>query len=151
MTVRDGILPIIDNARGIIANLGLRRYTATIRRRTWPGGRPGSGNAVNTDLVITPTPRVRVVSAREIASSGGTYQEGDYRIDRITPRYTGATSGGYTPEQLKPVITAADEDVVVVLAGDEQLVKVCAFVGPVMFDRAFGYSLVVRQKRETPR
>jgi hypothetical protein len=151
VTVRDNILPILDNARGIVANLGLRRYSVTIRRRTWSGSKPGLGIATNDDLVLTPTPRVRLVSAREIASSGGTYQEGDFRIDRITPRFTSPTVGGYTPEQIKPAITDPADDLVVVLAGDEQLVKICTHVGPVAFDRAFGYSQVVRQKRETPR
>ena len=144
MTVRDNVLVPLDAARAVIAGLGLRRYAVTVRTRTWSGGAPGAGDASNADLVLTPTPRVRALSTREVASSGGTFESGDYRIDKITPAYAG---GGYTPEQLSPV-PAADQDVVVVLAGDDGT-KVCTIVGS-SHDRAFGYSLIVRPRRETP-
>lgn len=144
MTVRDNVLVPLDAARGVIAGLGLRRYAVTVRTRTWSGGAPGAGTATNADRVLSPTPRVRAVSPREVAASGGTFEAGDYRIDKITPAYAG---GGYTPSQLVPV-PAGDQDVVVVLAGDDGT-KVCTIVAA-SHDRAFGYALVVRPRRETP-
>ena len=110
MTTRDEVLPDLDEARAIIAGEGLRRYSVTIRVRTWSAGRIGGGTATNADLVLSPAPRVRVLSSREIAASGGTYEEGDYRIDKITPAYSAPTTGGYTPAKLKP-IPATGQDV----------------------------------------
>lgn len=147
MAVRDNILVPLDAARSIIAGLGLRRYTVTVRRRAWSGGQPGAGTATNTDLVLSPTPRVRTLAPREVAASGGTYEEGDYRVDKITPAFLGPPPGGYTPAQLHPEPGAA-EDVVVVLAGDDGA-KVCTIVGAPA-DRAFGYELIVRPRREAP-
>lgn len=147
MAVRDNVLKPIDKARAIVANLGLRRYTVTIRRRAWSGGAPGAGVATHTDLLLSPTPRVRALAPREVASSGGTYEEGDYRVDKITPTFLGPPPGGYTPAQLNPEPGAA-EDVVVVLAGDDGT-KVCTIVGAPA-DRAFGYELIVRPRREAP-
>lgn len=147
-TTRDDVLPDLDGARAEVDATGLRRYAVTIRTRTWSGGAPGVGTATNSDLPITPRPRVRDLSAREVASSGGTFSAGDMRLDRITPRYTTPTTGGYTPEQLNPPVSAANQDVVVVLTGDDGVML--ATVVAVNFDRSFGYSLVVRPRRETP-
>lgn len=147
MTVRDNVLVPLDAARGIIAGLGLRRYTVTVRTRTWSGGAPGAGVATHSDVVLSPTPRVREVSARQIAGSGGTYEAGDFRVDKITPAFAGPPAGGYTPAQLNPV-PAANQDVVVVLVGDDGT-KVCTIIDAPA-DRAFGYSLTVRPRRETP-
>lgn len=146
-TVRDACLAPINAARATIAALGLRRYTVTVRRRTWDGGSPGLGAVTNHDLVVTPTPRVRALAPREVASSGGTYEEGDYRVDKITPAYAGPPAGGYTPAELHPT-PAANEDVVVILEGDDGE-KVCTIVSAPA-DRAFGYELVVRPRREAP-
>jgi hypothetical protein len=147
MTVRDNVLVPLDAARAIIAGLGLRRYAVTVRVRTWSGGRPGAGAATNADLALSPTPRVRTLAPREVAASGGTYEEGDYRVDKITPAFSGPPSGGYTPAQLNPE-PGADQDVVVLLGGDDGA-KVCTLVGAPA-DRAFGYELIVRPRREAP-
>lgn len=147
MAVRDNILVPLDAARGIIAGLGLRRYAVTIRRRAWSGGAPGAGTATNTDIVLSPTPRVRALAPREVAGSGGTYEDGDYRVDKITPAFVGPPVGGYTPTQLNPV-PATGEDIVVLLVGDDGT-KVCTIIGAPA-DRAFGYELVVRPRLESP-
>lgn len=147
MAVRDNILVPLDAARGIIAGLGLRRYAVTVRVRTWAGGRPGAGAATNADLVLSPTPKVRAIAPREVASSGGTYEEGDYRVEKITPAFVGPPAGGYTAAQLHPE-PAANQDVVVVLAGDDGE-KVCTILGAPV-DRAFAYELTVRPRRESP-
>jgi hypothetical protein len=146
--VRSDVLPDLDEARALIDELGLRRYSVTIRRRQWSGGKPGLGTATNTDLVLSPRPRVREISVREVAGSGGTFESGDFRIDKITPRYTAPTTGGYTPAMLVISPANAAQDVVIVLVGDDGT-KVCTLVES-SFDRSFGYSMVVRPRRETP-
>lgn len=148
MTVRDNILPLLNNARTKLVALGgvcYRTNAVTIRRRVWSGSRVGEGSVTNTDLVITPRPRVEDVSGREIAGSGGTYQDGDIKIHKITPAYSG---GGYTPAQLYPAVTTDNEEIVVVLVGSAGT-TICTIVD-VKFDAALGYQLVVRPRRETP-
>lgn len=246
MTDRDDALPDVQQARADVQGVGLRRYAITIRKRTWAGGFPGIGAMTPTDLVITPTPRVRQLHSREIAASGGTYEQGDYRVDKITPGFcyigigfvtatgsglgtvtptnsvpspgvnigtyavlmtilapgpvgtatfqytldgittlgpittaasvslpgaaalpsglgaefsgtfeTGdtfafpASSGGFTPSQLKPIVTAANTDIAIMLTGDDGVARSCGQVGPIAFDRAFGYSMVIRPRRES--
>jgi hypothetical protein len=87
MTDRDDALADIDSARADIAAVGLYRYGLTVRQRRWTGQRPGDGTAIPTDLAILPRPKVRVLSLREVAASGGTYREGDYWVTGITPAF----------------------------------------------------------------
>lgn len=143
-TVRDKVLPAIDKACTIIARLGLRRYAVTVRRRAWSSGRVGEGTTTDTDLTITPAPRVREVSAYQIFQSNGTLRTGDFTIDKITPRYTAPTTGGYQPSQIDLQPTSAAEEVLILLAGDEGTFE-CTVVEK-YFDRAFGYRLVVHPK-----
>lgn len=148
MSDRDEILPDIDEVRSEIQSMGFRRYSVTVRRRVWSGTRVGDGVATNTDRVLTPAPKVRQLTAQQVASSGGTYEQGDYLIDKITPQYTTPTAGGNTPAQLELTTTAENEDLVVVLVGDDGT-HVCTVV-KTKFDRPFSYSMVVRPRRETP-
>lgn len=148
MSLRDELLPVVDELRGLPGEFGFRRFTVTIRRRTWSGGQPGSGTATNTDLVIAPAPRVRQIGAKEVASSGGTFETGDYRCTKITPAFTGPPAGGHTPAQLHPQDLTAAQDLVVVLVADDGT-KLCTIVAA-HFDEALGYELVVRPRRETP-
>lgn len=243
MSKRDNILPAFDRARTKLDTLGLRRYAVATRRRTWSGGRKGLGTATTADTPLVPTPRVRQLSTREIAASGGKYQQGDFRIDRITPAFakvaspvtrtgtgagtvtpasaipaTGVTAGsyavrvlialggapgtatfqystdggatysaaaltpvspatfqvpglglalafagafvaadvyafdarcgGYTPALLELAPATDAQEVALVLTGDDGT-KVCGLVDT-GFDRAFGYTLTVRPRRETP-
>ena len=144
MSIRDDLLPVVDQLRQLPDDFGLRRYTVTIRRRVWSGGAPGLGTPANTDLVLTPKPKVRQLSSREVADSGGTYEMGDYELSRITPRYSSPTTGGYTPTQLLLQPEGADQDVCVILNGDEGEIE-CQVVTST-FDRAFRYTLVVRRR-----
>lgn len=93
MADRDDILPDLDEARAEIAAIGLRRYSVTLRARTWTGGDPGIGTAADVDLPLIPAPRTRQLTSAEIANSGGTYEKGDYRVDKITPGYSALDSG----------------------------------------------------------
>jgi len=147
MALREKLLPVLQNKRAFIESLGLRPNALTIRKRTHIGT-PGVDAYIDEDLVITPKPRVREVSTREISGSGGRYAAGDLRIDKITPQYTDATgTHGYTPAQIDPTIATRGVDVIYLitgtLAGDYALVDANV-------DRNFGYSLVVTRKRSTP-
>lgn len=144
-TLRDDLLPVFDDLRQLPDQFGLRRYSVVLRTRTWSGGEPGIGSPVDTDTTVTPPPRVRVMSPKEIAASGGTYQDGDFMIEKITPRYTSPTTGGWSPGLLHERPGASADDVVIVLTGDEGTIE-CTAV-KFFFDRAFNYRIVARARR----
>jgi hypothetical protein len=151
MTLRDDLLPVMQTARGVIDGLGFRTSDVTIEVRFWPSGRIGTPDAtsytVETTLALkNPRPRVRQLSSQEIASSGGQYEQADVRIDKLTPQWA---QGGYTPAQLAPSVDPGDQSREVVylltgpLNGEYRLINNS-------FDRALGYSLVVRRTRAIP-
>lgn len=88
MTVRDKVLKPLEKARAKIDKIGFRRYAVALNSRTWSGTEVSEGTPTDAPLVaFAPAPRVRLVSLREVAASGGTYRDGDFRIDRVTPAY----------------------------------------------------------------
>ncbi len=141
-SLRDSLLAIVDCARQTVADMGIFRYSVTLRTRTWSGTYPGEGSPTDVDAIITPRPRVKVMSTQDVASSGGTYREGDFKIDMITPRYD---TGGWSPAMLnlRPGIT--NQDVTIILTGDEGTIE-CQAV-EFRFSDPFTYVLVVREKR----
>lgn len=119
----------INSARGIIQSLGFRQYQLTVIRRTWSGGRVGTGVATDTRLPITPAPKTRIVSLQEVAASAGTLQEGDMRLEKITPIVaivsdavvqvgTGAGVVAVTSNVLPTGVTQGEWRLVVEITGD---------------------------------
>lgn len=156
--LRDSLLPVIDQLRGMPPTFGLRRFSVTIRRRTWSGSYVGdpAGSATDSDIVITPIPRVRQVFSaaslryeqlQYIAANGNVIDDRYYTIDRITPSYVNnGTPGGYSAQQLRLV---ADPDLhnvesIVVLVGDDGFKRECV-QKTFAEDRAFGYSMLVHE------
>lgn len=153
--LRAKLIPAIQCIREIPTDLGMRRYTLTIRVRTWSGGRPGVGTPTDSDLTITPRPRVRAVSVREVQASGGRYTDGDLTADRINPYVAGPPAVGYTPTQLRPVASGPAQEVMYILTGDEGPFE-CSLVGDYFTGEGrsftpslggvFEYALVLRRK-----
>lgn len=93
-TDRDDVLSAFAEGRSVAEELGLRRFRVYLRRRTWRSGaaapwaasRPGVGYPCDVEVLVTPAPKVADVSVRHIASSGGTYRDGDLFLSKITPR-----------------------------------------------------------------
>lgn len=99
MTLRDDLIPVLDDARSVIDDLGLRRRDIAVVTRTITG--TGLSATFSDDVLpLDPRPRLRMVSMRE-ASADGMYQTGDMRITKI--------SASYTREQLDPVAAAGSE------------------------------------------
>ena len=146
--LRTSLLPVMHAARGIIDDLGFRTSDVVIRTRTWIGARSVDGAYNDEELALAnPRPRVRTLSTRGIAASGGRYELGDLRIDKLTPYFSGPPAGGYTPAQLDPPV--ASDDV------EERYVVSRAFAGEYVvesgtFDRALGYSVVVKRTNAVP-
>lgn len=145
MSFRTDILPVVDATRAIAGPDGLdvRTSKLTIITRTWSGGRAGMGTYSDASLELPQHYKLKDLSSKEIAGSGGRYQQNDIRVGPITPAYS---SGGYTPAQLAP---AGDNGVEVLYqitgpdSGMYSLVECCT-------DAAFHYSLVLRRRRTTP-
>lgn len=92
---RDEVLDAFREGREAIEEFGLRRHKVFIRRRRWyagttgtwaPSGARGKGYPVDVETEVTPAPRVRDVAVQFMVLSGGRFQQGDIRIDKITPR-----------------------------------------------------------------
>lgn len=145
MSLRDEILPDLDELRDLANEFGLRRYSLTLRTRTWSGGQPGMGTPTDTDVVVDPPPKVRLLTTKEIADSGGTYQKGDFKVEKMTPRYTSPTAGGFSPAMLQIAPGGSAQDVAWVLTGDEGAIECTAI--EFHFDKAFNYWMVLRARR----
>ena len=152
MSDRDDVLADIAEARQDVADAGLRRYALVLRTRTWSGaarGLPLGSTPTDSDVTITPPPKVRLVSEREIASSGGLLKQGDYQISRVTPAYTSPSDGGYAPSDIDPMLQSAPASNVErtwILTGDEGSFE-CTIVGSWHLEEPFNYRCVMRRVR----
>lgn len=162
MSIRDIALPSIDIARCQIAQIGLRRFSVTLRRRVWSGTYVGDGTPVNHDLVITPTPRVRMSfpsagldpkDLEYVLQNGAIFSDRFYTIDRITPRFKKQPCnplsdefGGYTPQQLRLKVPPELKNIemLAILIGDDGIRRDC-IQHSLDIDGAFGYSMMVEE------
>lgn len=149
MSLRSSALKTANILRGLASKPAIDIYTTTvtIRTRTWTGGRIRSEQgSYDSDLLLTPTPRVREVSQREITGSGGRYQAGDVKVGPLTPSHASNPGVGYTAAQLAPVASANGVEIIYVLSGgvSGEYMRV-----DLETDRAFSYTLILRRKRST--
>ena len=139
MSLRTRFLGIADRLLDLTgpSRFDIRTNQLTVRQRTWTGG-VGVGSYVDSDLVLPQKYAVRVLSQREIASSGGRYRQGDIIVGPITP--SDGEGAGFTPEQLRPVPESGEVEILYVitgpLAGRFHLVDS-------HFDQPFGYFLTL--------
>jgi len=94
VTLRDDLIPVVDEARGLINDLGFRRHAVTVRTTTWSGAKPGLGSKSVVELVLSPPPKVRGISSRRLALAPGRFKDGDRVVDRISATYTADQLGG---------------------------------------------------------
>jgi uncharacterized protein YjdB len=155
MSLRDDLLPVFNDTRQVIDDLGLRRFQVTLRRRVWSGGKDvGDGTPTNQDIVITPSPKVRFQSpdARQmqyLLTSGGSIRDRYYLINKITPAYVDpltGLSGGYSPDQLRLRVgpDLVNVEAIVVLVGDDGMKRECTQI-LLEDDRSFGYSMLCQE------
>ena len=148
MSLRTDMLPVAEAARAISGptELDARTVQVTVRTRTWLGGRRGvpDGNNFNdVDLVLPQRYRVRLMKQEEISSSGGRFRAGDVRVGGITPKHA---TGGFSPEDLKPVLVPGQETIYLLtgaISGEYKLVNL-------QTDHIVSYFLVLRNTRVTP-
>lgn len=113
MTLRDDLVPVVDETRAIVDELGFRPYIVVVRTRTWSGSEPGRGSVTNSDLTLSPKPKVADVPERLVHGSAGKYESGDRIVSRISATYTRA--------QLDGGAIAANKEVVWLIDGVEYM------------------------------
>jgi hypothetical protein len=107
------MLPVFDRLRAKTGPGGfdIRPTSLAIITRRWTSGAVGvapdvaaAPAYVDARLELPSVYKVRQVTTREIASSGGRYEAGDVKLGPITPAYTNAdrSPGGVSEAQLKP-------------------------------------------------
>lgn len=94
MSLRDDVLPTIQDGWSLVQEFGFTRWTVTVRTRAWSSGEVKLGTPTESDTVLTPNPWVTE------RGDGTLYLEG------ITPTHT---SGGYSHAQLRPPSSAGVE------------------------------------------
>src|SRR5579859_987393 len=113
MSLRTRMLPVFDRLRARTGPAGfdIRPTGLTIITRRWTSGvvgvepaDPSAAAFTDTRLELPAVYKVRQVTTREIASSGGRYEAGDVKLGPITPAYTNGdgSQGGVSESQLKP-------------------------------------------------
>lgn len=134
----------------------MRPTSVEIVQKTWSGGRRGNGRS--TEIVVLALPnytKVRQVTSREIASSGGRYEEGDLVIGPITPAYPSLPHGyteGYTETQLVPRVAGQGQEIIYRMAQQSGATGIVGDMYLVEFkrDRVMRFELVVGRLRTTP-
>jgi hypothetical protein len=151
------MLPVFDRLRAKTGPSGfdIRPTSLTIVTRAWTSGTvgvepddPKATPYVDTRLELPTVYKVRQVTTREIASSGGRYETGSVRVGPITPAYVNAdgSQGGVSELQLKPLGDEGTE-ILYVLSGahaGEYALVALESTAP------FGWWLVLTRRANTP-
>jgi hypothetical protein len=87
VSLRDDLIPVVDDGRQLAADLGFRVRSVSTRLRVWSGGAAGRGTAEDTDAEILPPPKVREPPARLVSETGGRFEEGDVIVSKISATY----------------------------------------------------------------
>lgn len=110
MSFRTVVLPALDTIDSIAGPnyLDIRTTTCQIIKRVWTSGIIGKGGPTGfVDTVVVSLPnyiRIRHLTEREIANSGGRYELGSVVIGPVRPQWTAfdGTTGGFSQSQLAP-------------------------------------------------
>lgn len=149
MSIVSDSLPILDDARGILDDVGLRPYRVLLRITKWSGDRPGKGGKVvtETELFVADSkrPKVRQLSAEDVIASGGTFSDRMFQIGPFTPAFSG---GGLSPSDLDPALDGDQSpqtiDFVLIGPGTGDAGIKCSRVSDKL-DSPFRYMVTVRQ------
>jgi hypothetical protein len=130
--LREDLLPVIDEIRLLIGDpdqLGLRQSRVWVRRRAWSAGEQHLGDITDTDIELTPRPKVEADTPVTL------------KVSRITPAYPG---GGYTTEDLLPTQVAGTSRYFLVQTGTDgpRVAYQCIAIDE---RKNFGISLVLEQ------
>lgn len=154
MSLRDDLLPLVDELRALPGELGFRPFTSVVlRTRTWSGEEPGDGTPTDVNLALETggqVVKVAQLTSREVQASAGRYTQADFKVGPLTPQHTreDTTTGGYTPTQLAPSTTARNVERHIILTGPGEPGSEWIIVGET-FTGSFRYSLIIRRTERT--
>lgn len=134
MSLRDDLLPVFEDARELIKDLGLRQTRVVIRTRTYASGITGEGSYTDSDLELG-----GVGESRPKVEELG---EGRFHISKITPAFPG---GGWTVDQLLPPMPKGTEVYVVLIDPDGQQRE--KKIVDAQIRKSFGYTLLVEDRK----
>lgn len=151
------MLPVFDRLRALTgpSRFDIRPASLSVVTRKWTSGIVGvepddatKPAFVDARLDLPAIYKVRQVTTREIASSGGRYESSDVKVGPITPAYTNAdgSTGGVSEAQLKPDGDAGTEilyELVGAHAGEYALIGLVSTA-------PFGWWLVLGRRETTP-
>lgn len=110
---RDRLNAIADRARRIA--VPIRTCTVSIRKATWSGDQVGDGTATFGPALALPTyVKVREITSKEVAASGGKFEEEDLMVGPITPSFG---SGGLKLSDIIPDALSDKEAIEYTVAG----------------------------------
>ena len=85
----DDLSGVVDEAYGLVAELGLRPYRVFSVVEQWTGGARGRGDVrVIREVEFTPPPVLNYRPIRRQLGSAGVVERGEVTLERISPRYT---------------------------------------------------------------
>lgn len=117
MSLKDDLLPLVDEYRGIAGELGFRPYQVWVRKTSYAGPRAGLGARTVTDtrlLVGGQDPKVRIVRNKDVASGTSEFQATEFEIGPLTPEFAG---GGVPEDVVYPERSSTPTTVLFLLKG----------------------------------
>lgn len=117
MTLKDELLPLIDELRAIPGELGFRPYQVWVRVTSYSGSRVGQGTATVQEtrlLVGGRDPKVREIGSKDVVAGMPEALDVDFEVGPLTPDFG---SGGVAFETLDPPSDGTPKTVVYVLKG----------------------------------
>ncbi len=116
-TLKDALLPVVDNVFGIFDQLGFCPYRVFIRVRTWVGpDRIGQGESFTSDTEMTLAnsrrPFVELLDQKDVVAPGSPKQMAKFLVGPLTPAYA---TGGIAMTTLHPAGSKLTEVLYVVL------------------------------------
>jgi hypothetical protein len=118
MSLKDDLLPLIDELRAIPGDLGFRPYEVWVRVSTYAGPRGtgmGAQNVSETRLLVGgQNPKVREVKRSDVVAGTAELIEAEFDIGPLTPEFAG---GGTQESVINPPKSSVPTEVFFLLKG----------------------------------
>ncbi len=98
----DELAEVVDDARQLVADLGLRPYRIFSIIEQWSGGARGRGTVkIISELEFTPPPVLSLRSLRRDMKNAGVVERGELVLERISSRLTEEDIRSFFPTNLE--------------------------------------------------
>jgi hypothetical protein len=117
VTLRDELLEAVQEARGIVGDLGMHQVQVLVRTRTWSSGKIQSGPSTVSDLMLG-APSIDNPGTIVPPHVKGSPADPEIKVGPITPFHPVYAPAGYTLQQLAPMDAPGVECIYVVTFND---------------------------------